>query len=86
MKTTTTIQVTTTKTEATEVTLPYYSKSETGMFYDKITTEGKSVRIEPDDNCIKVLGYECTNKIEITAEEFNAKFNEVLHNIQNFNK
>jgi hypothetical protein len=86
MKTTTTIQVTTTKTEATEVTLPYYSKSISGMFYSKITQDGKTVKCIPDNFEIKVLEFESNCEIEITAEEFNAKFNEVLHNIQNFNK
>jgi hypothetical protein len=86
MKTTTTIQVTTTKTEATEVTLPYYSKSVSGLYYSKITQDGKTIKFIPDNLEIKVLEFESNSEIEITAEEFNAKFDEVLANIQNLNK
>jgi len=80
------IQITTSTTQTKVVQLPYCTKSETGMYYDKITIEGKSIRIEPKDNCIKVLNFDCTNDIEITEEEFNAKFNEVLENIKSLNK
>ncbi len=69
-----------------EVTLPYCTKSESGRYYDKITKEGKSIRVEPEDNSIRVYTIKCTNEIEITEEEFDAKFNEVIDNIKNLNK
>ena len=83
---TTTIEVTTTTKESKEVTLPYYSKSETGMYYSKITEYGKTIKFRTDEIEIRVLEFESNCQIEITAEEFNAKFDEVLANIQNLNK
>ena len=69
-----------------QVTLPYCTKSETGTYYDKITIDDKCVRIEPKDNCIKVYNFHSVNDIEISEEEFDAKFNEVIDNIKNLNK
>lgn len=79
------IQVAQSKMVTKEVTLPYCTKSESGNYYDKITIGGKSIRIEPKDNTIKVFNFNCVNDIEISEEEFDVKLNEVIDNIRNFN-
>ena len=68
------------------VTLPYCTKSETGNYYYKINLSGKTIKVEPKDNSITILSFDRAESIEISEEEFDAKFNEVIDNIKNLNK
>ena len=85
MNTTIEIQKTVTETKKVQVTLPYCTKSESGLYYDKVVSPEKTIRIEPSEACIKSLSFVSTNKIEITEQEFDAKFIEVLNIIQILN-
>ena len=79
------IQKTVTETKKVKVKLPYCTKSESGLYYNKVVSPEKTIRIEPSDVCIKTLSWVSTQEIEITEQEFNAKFIEVLNMIQVLN-
>jgi hypothetical protein len=76
------------KTETTkeiELTLPYYAKSPLDLFYYKVLSENYMVKLThcSNDYCIETTKYTITSafyddRIVITEEEFNNKFNELL--------
>jgi hypothetical protein len=76
------------KTETTreiELTLPYYSKAPLDLFYYKVLSENYMVKLThcSNDYCIETTKYTITtafydDRIVITEEEFNNKFNELL--------
>jgi hypothetical protein len=76
------------KTETTreiELTLPYYSKAPLDLFYYKVVSENYMVKLThcSNDYCIETTKYTITSafyddRIVITEEEFNNKFNELL--------
>ena len=68
-----------------EVTLPYYSKAPLDLFYYKVVNENCMVKLTDcsKDYCIETTKYGITSafyddRIVITEEEFNNKFNELL--------
>jgi hypothetical protein len=79
------------KTETTreiEVILPYYSKAPLDLFYYKVVSENYMVKLTDcsNDYCIETTKYTITSafyddRIVITEEEFNNKFNELLTKI-----
>jgi hypothetical protein len=76
------------KTETTreiELTLPYYSKAPLDLFYYKVVSENYMVKLThcSNDYCIETTKHTITSafyddRIVITEEEFNNKFNELL--------
>lgn len=86
MQNTITIKVAKATTTDKIVTLPYCTKSESGLYYDKVIEEYKTISIEINEHKTSVKSYASTNPIEISEEEFNTKFNEVIENIKSINK
>ena len=80
------IQVAKAIMETKQVTLPYCTKNETLNYYYKIVSSNKTIKVEAKDNSINVLRFCKGDDIEISEEEFDAKFNEVIDNIKNLNK
>lgn len=76
------------KTETTkevEVILPYYSKAPLELFYYKVVNENCMVKLTDcsNDYCIETTKYTIPSafyddRIVITEEEFNNKFNQLL--------
>ena len=85
MNTTIEIQKTVTETKKVQVTLPYCTKSESGLYYNKVVSPEKTIRIETSEASIRSLTWVSINDIEITEQEFDAKFIEVLNIIQILN-
>ena len=73
------VQITTTQTQEKEIELPYFSKSESGLFYKKIISDNKTLVLK--DTSIEYYNFPSIEPVEITEEEFNMVFARRLNDI-----
>jgi hypothetical protein len=58
------------------IELPYYTKTPSGGYYEKVVSSEKTIQVT--ENSIKVLNFVSTNETEITEDEFNEFYNKTL--------